>query len=251
MTEKERKPRPRLTNAMRQVVGLLEGEMTPAQVLQDIKETFPNETVGALEAYLANIDNTFLNSFGGGEPYDQLRALRKELQGQLERYSSLEFKKERLDDFLAEVKERIVERMQAAHPKRGNAWLWEDNRNDRKEELIDHAAFTVIDLKKLELSGLIEAEDRVNEMGIEPEEGKTSLESKLDRFPVFMEQVKAVIARGDVAFGKNWLSENLPRLIKGELLDQLAYAYFEWYDMYLEDEAMEARKPTKKQEKLF
>lgn len=244
MASNEIGTRLRFNNDMRRVVGLLEGEMSPKQVLQDVAGTSPAERMGAIRAYLGNIDETFVESYGIGEEFQQLLALRADLQGQLERYTSLEFKLEGIDEFLAEVKQRIIQRMEVAHPKRGNDWLWSDLPQEEKEEYLDLGAYSILQLKKLQNAGIVETNSLLSKATLQPEEGKTSLESKLDLLPVFVEELKVRVTRGDALRGNDWLTEDQGQEIQGEILDTFSYAYFGWRKAKILQDSLQAREET-------
>lgn len=215
-------------NAIREIVDLYDfRERTREEVLADIEGLATERKVAAIKAYLRNIDDTLSESFDTGKWFEDITELRKNLQAQLDRYSSLEFKIEGLEKFLEEVRARLVERMKAAHGERGNDWLWRDQPQEAQEEYLDAAAYSVLLLRRLTMGKIVQT-GTLGKADQKPEPEKTSLENKLFGFDKFTQLVKQRITEGDQHYGDRWLIESQPQQIQNEVLDAFAYAYFGW-----------------------
>lgn len=214
-------------NILREVIDIPH-EISFEEIAEDINSAPPDSKIAVIEAYLKNVDGALTESFDTGEWFKGMIELRNELQGQLDWYTSLEFKVEGLDEFLGEVKTRLIERMQAAHDKRGNDWLWRNQPQEAQEEYLDAAAYSVLLLRRLTMGGIVPT-GTLGKAGQEPEPPKTSLESKLSGFDNFTQLVKQRIIEGDQRYGDSWLlMDDQPQQIKDEVLDTFAYAYFGW-----------------------
>lgn len=225
--------RDRAGHMLREVHDLYNfGNLPKDTVLHDVETLPPGEKIAGIKSWLTNIDETLIETSGTGEWFQNIITLRKHLQGELERYTSLEFKVEGLDKFLGEVKTRIVERMKAAHETKGNAWLWDDMPSEAAEEYLDAGGFSVLFYRKLRLEGL--RSPAVPTLPVVPVEGKqteskkTTLENKTEGFDEFVEEVRGRIIEGDVKYGDLWLMEDQRKLTEEEVLDSFAYAYFGW-----------------------
>lgn len=235
-------------HVLRQVYDLYNfGSLPKDNVLHDIAALPPGEKVVGIKSWLTNIDQTLIETSDTGEWFQNIIELRKDLQSKLERYTSLEFKVEGLDEFLGEVKTRIVEKMREAHETKGNAWLWDDMPSEAAEEYLDAGAFSVLFYRKLRLEGL--RAPAVPTLPIEGEQAKsekTTLENKTEGFDEFVEEVRGRIIAGDVKYKDMWLVENQQKLIEEEVLDSFAYAYFGWRKTKMLQSQQASQPPEKK-----
>lgn len=216
---------------LREVIDISQ-EISFEEIIEDVNSAPPDRKIAIIRAYLRSIDSVLIESFDTGEWFKGIIKLRDGLQEQLNRYTSLEFKVEGLEEFLGEVKKRLIERMQVAHDRRGNDWLWKDTHQETAEEYIDQAAFSVLLFRRLKLGKIGQmstlVDNTIPQSEVRSEVRKVSLESKLAGFDKFVEVVKTRIFEGDARYGDAWLIEDQPRLIEEEIIDTIGYAYFGW-----------------------
>ena len=192
------------------------------KVIENINSAPPEEKITRISAYLKNVNNALEQTFDIGEWYKMMITLRNNLQQQLENYQSFEFKIEGLDNFLTEIKQQLIGRMQGAQEKRGNDWLWNNMPQEASEEYLDLAAYSILLLRRFDLGET----NQLSPINVGEQREGQSLKDKLTGFDGFVDKVRKRIIQGDTKYGEEWLKDDLQEESRNELIDTIAYSYF-------------------------